>query len=365
MDDAVNGIVASILSEAGCAIRPEAGPVLPPNSDQVALEAAFVAQLEAIAAPAAGTDAPLAPAEKSEPEPEPAAEEQEDMGDACALLHVDVRPDMEIDPRLVIDGDETAGPETSSPSPVSSSFPPPSSGPPPTNRQVDPDRGVEVAFASSDETRDDPARQGQDSARSEPPGDDDPVPASSDTKSEPKRDMPLVPERRAPDPDPAVQPQNERVERRESEVPSRPAAPAHGASWNMPHAIRQSPDMVITRKDDVIELRLTPEELGSLRILVANRDQVQHVTFLLERPEVLDQFRRHADLMTRQLSEAGIEGSTLEFRQDRGQDQQLSDPRQPRDRPGPSAETPGQPLALAIPASTQPGVNDTRLDLRI
>jgi hypothetical protein len=86
-------------------------------------------------------------------------------------------------------------------------------------------------------------------------------------------------------------------------------------SWNLPAVVRQVADMIVIRKDDLIEVRLTPEELGQVRIVVTQRENSQHVSFWIDRPDVLDQLRRNSDLMMRQLSDAGLGNSSLEFRQ--------------------------------------------------
>lgn len=101
---------------------------------------------------------------------------------------------------------------------------------------------------------------------------------------------------------------------------SRAALPA--ADWRpvpvTPQAvIRQVSEAVVTAKDDRIEIALSPEELGRVRLVVTGAERTPHVTIWIERPEVMDLIRRNAGLLMQHFGEAGLDGAELEFREER------------------------------------------------
>ncbi|MDZ4093360.1 MAG: flagellar hook-length control protein FliK [Paracoccaceae bacterium] len=64
-----------------------------------------------------------------------------------------------------------------------------------------------------------------------------------------------------------------------------------------------------------VELTLSPDELGHMRMtLVADGDML-HVTLSADRPETLDLLRRHADQLAQEFRQAGFSGATLSFAQ--------------------------------------------------
>jgi len=68
-----------------------------------------------------------------------------------------------------------------------------------------------------------------------------------------------------------------------------------------------------TSSSNDIEIRLEPEELGRLRIIMSPREGGMHVLVLAERPETLDLMRRHSDEFGGYLSDGGHEDAEIEF----------------------------------------------------
>ncbi|MEL6680698.1 MAG: flagellar hook-length control protein FliK [Pseudomonadota bacterium] len=67
-----------------------------------------------------------------------------------------------------------------------------------------------------------------------------------------------------------------------------------------------------------VELRLDPPELGRIQVHIANGEGAQIATVTVEREETLDLLRRNEVLLRRDLVEAGLGNTDLNFaRQDR------------------------------------------------
>ena len=81
-------------------------------------------------------------------------------------------------------------------------------------------------------------------------------------------------------------------------------------------AARQIADAVVTARDDLIEIALSPEELGRIRMVLSGPDHSPHVAIWAERPEVLDQLRRNAAVLQEFLGDAGMADASFEFRDD-------------------------------------------------
>jgi len=75
-----------------------------------------------------------------------------------------------------------------------------------------------------------------------------------------------------------------------------------------------------------VELVLSPQELGSVRMVFSNTEAGLFVQIAAERPETNDLLRRNADLFLRDLRDAGHEAVTLDF--STGQDNQSRSSRQ-------------------------------------
>lgn len=65
-----------------------------------------------------------------------------------------------------------------------------------------------------------------------------------------------------------------------------------------------------------VELRLSPEELGSVRLTLQAQDGGLTVQVAAERPETLHLIRRHAEVLAQALREGGFADVDLSFRQD-------------------------------------------------
>lgn len=97
----------------------------------------------------------------------------------------------------------------------------------------------------------------------------------------------------------------------------REISPHHMAPATRPEMPAQVPaqisQAVITASGPVTELRLSPEELGTVRIEVKTEREKVTVTLLAERPETLDLLRRHADRLVAEFRAAGFSEMNLGF----------------------------------------------------
>lgn len=88
-------------------------------------------------------------------------------------------------------------------------------------------------------------------------------------------------------------------------------------------------DQAIQSQDaDRIEIRLDPEELGRVQFTLQAEGDSLRVIIAVERPETLDLLRRHADLLTQSLRDAGYGGASLCFStgEDGGADRRPTQP---------------------------------------
>lgn len=136
----------------------------------------------------------------------------------------------------------------------------------------------------------------------------------------------------------------------------REISPHHMAPATRPEMPAQVPaqisQAVISASGPVTELRLSPEELGTVRIEVKTEREKVTVTLLAERPETLDLLRRHADRLVAEFRAAGFSEMNLGFGN-------LSAGDQGGPQPGP--ETPVREVSeAAIPAATPISAPDTR-----
>lgn len=86
---------------------------------------------------------------------------------------------------------------------------------------------------------------------------------------------------------------------------------------NPPAVFRQITDTVVTMRDEMVEIRLSPEELGRVRMVLTGQDRTPHLTIWVDRPEVLEQMRRQSDALLQQLRDQGMSGASLDFRDGR------------------------------------------------
>ncbi|HRW14600.1 flagellar hook-length control protein FliK [Amaricoccus sp.] len=70
---------------------------------------------------------------------------------------------------------------------------------------------------------------------------------------------------------------------------------------------------VASASEGSVEIRLDPPELGRLQIRLEPSDTGVRAVVMAERPETQDLLRRHSETLTRDLTEAGYSGVTLDF----------------------------------------------------
>ncbi|WP_226623838.1 flagellar hook-length control protein FliK [Alloyangia pacifica] len=129
-----------------------------------------------------------------------------------------------------------------------------------------------------------------------------------------------------------------------------------GRPQNSMSPMRQVAEAIVAAEGARVELRLEPEELGRVRFHMQVSEQGVALQVSADRPETLDLLRRNADQLARYLSEAGYQGSRLDF----------SDERRSRRARGGSSS--GASVAesdpVATPPLTPPAATDG-LDLRL
>jgi len=106
-----------------------------------------------------------------------------------------------------------------------------------------------------------------------------------------------------------------------------------------------------------IEIRLDPEELGRVRIILSTKDGGMTVAIYSDKAEVLDLMRRNSDMLEAEFSDIGYEGASFSFQQEReGNHQPPQDIQEQWDIEPP----------VDLPVSHQPQTigEDARLDLR-
>lgn len=151
---------------------------------------------------------------------------------------------------------------------------------------------------------------------------------------------------------------------------SPPVGNAHGLPEIPAEIVRQNIEHIAgaTRQLDrgTIEITLSPEELGHVRLTVKSHD-ITGTTVVLQadRPETLDLMRRHIDLLAQDMREFGYRELTFAFQD-----------RRPGDREVPAAgrdtddSTGGSSALGKVPSGTmtealRPSIQDGRLDIRI
>jgi flagellar hook-length control protein FliK len=145
------------------------------------------------------------------------------------------------------------------------------------------------------------------------------------------------------------------VQKRVAEPDLRSPALARGAS-------RQIVDSIRLPIDGSIEQRLSPQELGRVKLSMVPGEAGMVIQIAAERAETLELLRRHADILAEDLQSAGIEGLDFSFSQDAENDHH-------DDRPQFGAlassdpdlqENSGQPVAM-----TSRRVGEAGIDIRL
>jgi hypothetical protein len=81
---------------------------------------------------------------------------------------------------------------------------------------------------------------------------------------------------------------------------------------------RQVGEAALKMQDDRIEIALSPEELGSVRLVLSRGEAGAAMTVWVERPEVLEMLRRNVDVLTADLQKSGLGDATLAFQDGSG-----------------------------------------------
>jgi flagellar hook-length control protein FliK len=106
-----------------------------------------------------------------------------------------------------------------------------------------------------------------------------------------------------------------------------------------------------------IEIRLDPEELGRIRIVLSGKEAGMSVNVFSERPDVVELMRRHSNLLETELLEIGYRDADLSFHQESGGDQD-------------SNQETAQQMKHVTPTEAQPSTHsytagdNARLDIR-
>lgn len=94
-------------------------------------------------------------------------------------------------------------------------------------------------------------------------------------------------------------------------------------------------EATVKAQNGTIELRLSPEELGRVRISMSHHEQGMSVVLNVEREDTLHLLRRHASELAAALREAGLGEATIEFAN-----------REQRSPPDPQRQAPRQAFGL-------------------
>ncbi len=103
------------------------------------------------------------------------------------------------------------------------------------------------------------------------------------------------------------------------------------------HAVlRQVAEGVARMAEGGVEIRLSPEELGNVRMQMVQGESSMVVHITADRPETLDLMRRHIDQLAKDLAAAGYEGAAFTFGEegsggDRGRNPNRRDGSAPRE----------------------------------
>ncbi len=144
----------------------------------------------------------------------------------------------------------------------------------------------------------------------------------------------------------------------ESQAAAARAQPLRGPP---PHfAVQQIADIARQLPDRPVEISLNPEELGRVRMTLAQGDGSISVGLAIERADTADLLRRHIDMLTKEFRDLGFSDISFNFtggdaRQNSGQDAQDE---AGVNRLDPVADAPSQALARTELA-------DGRIDIRL
>ncbi|MDB6179225.1 flagellar hook-length control protein FliK [Paracoccus sp. Z330] len=125
--------------------------------------------------------------------------------------------------------------------------------------------------------------------------------------------------------------------------------------------MRQITDAIVTTFEDQVEITLSPEELGRIRMTVMGNDRTPNIAIWVERPEVMNLIRRNAATLQEQFAEAGFDGATFEFHDEPPSHPDSQKHRGSRD----SVVSVAPPSSQANPTATGRVFIDGRIDIRL
>lgn len=133
-------------------------------------------------------------------------------------------------------------------------------------------------------------------------------------------------------------------------------AAAHAAHEVAQSVSRQIASTLMLQHDRPVELTLSPEELGKVRLTLTSAENGITVSIVAERPETLDLMRRNIETLARDFREMGYENTSFSFGQQAQQQRSEPSPYVARDSGGttPPAPIPAlqEPIRLSLNSST-------------
>ncbi len=113
--------------------------------------------------------------------------------------------------------------------------------------------------------------------------------------------------------------------------------------------------------DRAVELTLSPEELGRVRMTLSTQDGVLSLSIQADRPETIDLMRRHIDQLAQDFRDLGFTDLSFSFGRDDTARSETPDRHTDADMGRPAADTVGKPP----PGDLPPGAGGHGLDLRL
>lgn len=114
--------------------------------------------------------------------------------------------------------------------------------------------------------------------------------------------------------------------------------------------------------DRAVELTLTPEELGRVRMTLSTQDGVLALSIQADRPETIDLMRRHIDQLAQDFREIGFTDLSFNFGRDDTARSESPDRHGDADTGRPATDTVGRPAQIG---DSPPGNGGHGLDLRL
>lgn len=144
------------------------------------------------------------------------------------------------------------------------------------------------------------------------------------------------------------------------------AAPAPSGRPS-PHAgaavLQQLAEAMVKSRGDRLEIALSSEELGRLRLVLSRENGIFHIQVWAERPEILELIRRNSDLLLEHFAEKGADQPSLSFSNDAAEDGSVGHSEKN------DAATPEFPEATVLVAVEATGFNrlstEYRVDIRL